>query len=164
MRAAFDAGFAAPPAAAARAIERLVVVVAGGDRLALRLRELSGLRRLGRLSPLPGAASELLGLTGIRGRLTPVFSLARLLGLGADEPRWLALPRADQPLGLAFGAFEGYVEVAAGEIEPGSAGAAGASSRGQVVRLRGEHVSILDVASIVSGIERRAARATVKER
>lgn len=110
LRGDFDAAFALPPAEGRGATERLIVVGAGGARFALPLAELAGFRRLRKLCKLPGAASELLGLASVRAGLLPVFGLARLLGCGADEPRWLAIARGE-PLGLAFGGLHEYLEV-----------------------------------------------------
>lgn len=109
LREAFDHSFSLPPPAAPEAPENLLAVRIGSDRYALRTRELAGLQLLRRVTPLPGARRGLLGLTGVRGRLVPVFSLAQLLGQAQTEaPRWLVICGAEEPMGLAFGELEGH--------------------------------------------------------
>jgi purine-binding chemotaxis protein CheW len=183
-RAEFDAAFAAPPAEGRRAAERLVRIEVGGERFALRLADLAGLRRLGKLVALPGARPELLGVAGLRGRLVPVFDLGRLLGCGADEPRWLALARAEEPVGLAFGGLEGQIEVApeaqatadaASAVRAASAGAMdgtgaaeggaspgrtrGAGFLGRVVRDGDVPLPVVEVGALVAALAAQAGPA-----
>jgi chemotaxis signal transduction protein len=157
LRQAFDATFALPPPARARDGVRLLLVGVGGEgRVAVRLDAVQGLEALPRRVPVPGAPTELLGLVGLRGRLVPVFSLARLLGVeGAGEPRWLLLAGAEDPLGLAVEAFHGQLEVEASEVRA----AAGGGARPHVpelVRLDGNVCGVVDLPSVVAALRRRA--------
>ncbi len=98
---------------AAERIENLLAIRVCGDAYAIRISEISGLANDRKIVPLPSAISELIGVAGIRGALIPVYSLAALLGYGAEGApgRWLALCGAGEPVGLVFSQFEGYVMV-----------------------------------------------------
>ncbi|MCW8133316.1 MAG: hypothetical protein KIS92_23430 [Planctomycetota bacterium] len=83
---------------------------------------------------MPSRAKALLGLTGLRGDLVPVYSLAQLLGYArAEEPAWLLLCGAGHRFGLAFGQNHGCFSV-----EPGAFGGRpdGAAGR-EVVAIQG---------------------------
>ncbi len=69
--------------------------------------------------PVPSRVPELLGLTGIRGVVVPVFSLARLLGFNSErgQAHWLVFCGDRQsPIALAFETMERLFEVASTEI------------------------------------------------
>jgi len=120
VRAAFDEGFQAPRRVAGRSNEvELLLLRAGGRRLAVRLSQVAGLEggKQGArvVVPLPGAAPGRLGLTAVRGQLVAVWGLGRLLGEAGGEPdeaRWLLRCGPDGAAGLAFAAFEGHASVA----------------------------------------------------
>jgi chemotaxis signal transduction protein len=114
LRTAFDRARAVPFASeAAGRIESFLAIRVCGDAYAIRISEISGLANDRKIVPLPGAISELIGVAGIRGTLIAVYSLASLLGYGAEAVpgRWLALCGAGEPVALAFSQFEGYVMV-----------------------------------------------------
>lgn len=112
LREAFDRRFAAPASYVAEAPVNLLGLRVGGETFALPLDALSGLHALRRLVPLPGCDGALLGLTGVRGRLVPVFSLASLLNR-PPEPAvsWLVLVGQDEPVALAFSELEGHFQL-----------------------------------------------------
>src|ERR1700748_3867166 len=110
LRAAFDGAFAEPPPRGEEALEKFLAVRAGGGLFAFRLAEIAGVAVDRKLTPLPSPVPELLGLTGLRGRLVPVYSLTALLG-GAPESaagRWLVLV-ADGHVALATEGVAGYL-------------------------------------------------------
>jgi purine-binding chemotaxis protein CheW len=109
LRRAFDETFALPPPQRPQAQIEFVLVVAGGERYAIRMSELAGLEVNRKIVPLPGGPRGLLGLSAVQGQLIPVFELAALLGAGArgGAPRWLALHRSQELIGLAFDEFQG---------------------------------------------------------
>ena len=158
MRREFDESFARPAAGPRRDLERLVSLRAGGDRFAVLLSELSCLERTPRLEPLPDAPPDLLGLAGIRGRLVPVFSLARLLGCqgarGGDAARWLVIVRGEPPIGLAFDALDGYLLVARVDLHPSGDARAHVPSLARAVD---GVLGLIDTASITAEISRRTA-------
>jgi purine-binding chemotaxis protein CheW len=153
LRAAFDASFAAPPAGEAGARVALLAIRAGGEPAALRVLETAGLLPARRIVPVPGRRPELLGVSGLRGSLLPVFSLARLLGRSeaGDEPRWVALAGVDQArVGLAFAAFEGHLLVPAQDLAV--AAEEGRGHVAAVARLAGGPRPVLSVASLLRAV------------
>jgi purine-binding chemotaxis protein CheW len=150
LREEFDASFAAPPRADREDLVALLAIRVGAEPVALRVLETAGLLPARRIVPVPGRRPELLGVSGLRGAVLPVFSLARLLGRGdADEPRWMVLAGDGARVGLAFSAFDGHLLVPAGVVaaaEPGRGHVAG------VARLQDGLRAVLSVPSIVRAI------------
>lgn len=159
LRRAFDDSFAVTPPSGTEETEDLLCLRIRGDRYALRVREMAGVAPAGRVVPLPSRIPELLGVTGHRGSLVPVYSLAGLLGyeLGRETPRWLALVGDHDPLALALGELEGFQRIPRGDLhlpgrEPGKHVDQFARS-GSILR------AILKVASIVAVVKEGAAPA-----
>lgn len=112
MRRAFDEAFAMEPSLADEASERLLTLRISGDRFAVRMSEVGGIARCPRVEPLPSRVPALLGLTGLRGELTPVYALALLLGYPVPEtPRWILLSKRAPTTGLAIEDFGGCIPV-----------------------------------------------------
>jgi purine-binding chemotaxis protein CheW len=153
LRQDFDQVFAAPAAAAAQEQESLIALRIEGDLYGLSIREIAGVAVAGRLVPLPSRRPGLLGLTGIRGAVIPVYSLAVLLGYpkAGETVRWLALCGAKEPLALALGEFEGYLRVPKTALHAPDREARKHvhcfAQAGEVVR------AIVSVASVVSSIQ-----------
>jgi chemotaxis signal transduction protein len=122
LRDAFDRARAIPFASqAGEQMENLLAIRVCGDPYAIRISEISGLANDRKIVVLPSAVPELIGMAGIRGALIPVYSLAALLGYGAEAApgRWLALCGAEEPVGLAFSHFENYVMVPRSQVYAG---------------------------------------------
>jgi chemotaxis signal transduction protein len=120
LRRAFDRSFALTPNAEADAtiVENLLAVRIGPHPYALRLADVSGLFVDKKVTWLPSPVSELLGITGLRAAVLPVYDLGMLLGYPkATAARWL-LVTAAAPIGLAFESFDGYLSVRRGAIVP----------------------------------------------
>lgn len=83
MRTAFDEAFARAPDAPVETRD-LLVLGAAGERFALPLAGLTGVELTPPMTTLPSSHPALLGLANCRGRIVPVFSLARLLS--RDRP------------------------------------------------------------------------------
>jgi chemotaxis signal transduction protein len=118
LRAAFDDGFALPVQPAVQDPVRFALIRAGGCRYAIRVLELAGVQANLPIVPLPAGRPGLLGLSGLQGRLVPIFDLAVLLGADSAgaPPRWIALCRAAELIGLGFEEFEGAVRAAGREV------------------------------------------------
>jgi chemotaxis signal transduction protein len=164
IREAFDASFAVAPARARADEVPLLTIRVANDVVALRVHETLGLLKAGKIVPVPSRRPELLGVTGVRGAVIPVYSVARLTGRGEGEtPRWIvlctALERADRPtgaeqsaggvrIGLAFAEFQGHVRVPPEAIHAATSARDRASVSG-VVELAGQMRPILDVVALV---------------
>jgi chemotaxis signal transduction protein len=114
LRQEFDRSFAAKPLMAAQEVEALLAIQVAGDAYAIRLSEITGIITGRKLVAVPATAPHFVGVSGIRGGIVPVFSLASLLGRGHHAPdslRWLVLCGTDEPIALGFSAFAGYLRV-----------------------------------------------------
>jgi chemotaxis signal transduction protein len=120
LRKLFDNGFAAPEQSQRAAVEHMLAVTVGGERFAISVSDISGLTvAKGTILPVPSSVPELLGITGIRGVVVPVFNLAALLGIGRGRAqyRWLILCGVRQaPLALAVDLVEEHLEIAADQL------------------------------------------------
>jgi chemotaxis signal transduction protein len=154
---AFDADFARPVAGRAAATEDLLAIEIGGDPYALVRSELAGLFADKPVTALPGGAPGLLGISGFRGALLPVYDLRAVLGgaAAAGPPRWLATAAA-APVALAFDRFEALLRVPREAIAARAVAAPGHAPR--VVRAAGELRPVLDVPSIIAAIRALARR------
>lgn len=125
LREAFDRSYAQPPVLEAVRTEDLLAIRVAGNPYALRVAEIAGLFADRAVVPVPSAAPELLGVSGLRGAIVPVYDLAALLGCPARAaPRWLVLARAREPVALAFDVMEAQLAVSPRDVifETGDAG------------------------------------------
>jgi purine-binding chemotaxis protein CheW len=157
LHRAFDESFAVLPPPKSEDLESILLIRAGGEPVVLRSLAIDGLAKSGRVLPVPGRVPELMGITGIRAALAPVFSLAALLGFasGRAECRWLALTRGETPLALAFDAIEGQIVLPRADFHD----CRDSSSREhikQLVRIDSTLWPVADVAAIVETIRGRA--------
>jgi chemotaxis signal transduction protein len=112
LRQDFDRSFAEPPRGEIEPQEDFLAIRLGADAHAIRLADIGSLLPLTALTRLPSPVPELLGITGFRGAIIPVYELGALLGYAAQElPRWLVIAAA-APVGLAFDVFEGHLRLA----------------------------------------------------
>jgi chemotaxis signal transduction protein len=76
------------------------------------------LRRSPRIAPLPGTRRALRGLSTLRGRSVPVFSLARLLGLPEEaEAGWTVGVGAELDFALCFERMQAIVQVLPAQLQ-----------------------------------------------
>jgi purine-binding chemotaxis protein CheW len=112
LRRSFDSSFAAPPAGEGPDEVALLAIRIGSDPAALRVHETLALLKAGAIVPVPSRRPELLGVTGMRGAVVPVYSLSRLTGRGEGvTPRWIVLAGGAERVGLAFAGFDAHVRV-----------------------------------------------------
>jgi chemotaxis signal transduction protein len=127
LKASFDQSFSLerPPVRLRGA--RLGAISVAGRPFAVRLSELQCIVADRPFAQVPGGGRSSRGLSGIRGRLVAVHSLADLLSLdgSSGEERWLLQCAADPSVGLSFEEFEGtfdldleQVQVANAEEQP----------------------------------------------
>jgi purine-binding chemotaxis protein CheW len=79
----------------------VLTLSAGGKRHGLPSRMIREVARLPRLTRVPHAPAEMLGLANLRGTVMPVLSLAALLGGSAGAEQRLVVLDAGEPVGLA---------------------------------------------------------------
>ncbi|MEA2778612.1 MAG: purine-binding chemotaxis protein CheW [Rhodospirillaceae bacterium] len=82
----------------------LIIFLIGGQRHAVECRYLREVRRAGPITPIPGTAEILEGLTSLRGDVIPAFDLCRLLDLpprgrsnGPSSGGWMLVFGEHQP-------------------------------------------------------------------
>jgi chemotaxis signal transduction protein len=153
LRQAFDGSFAAAPHGAAADEVSLLAIRVGGEPVALRVHDTAGLLVVGRIVALPSHRPELLGITGVRGAVVPVFSLARLTGRSdADSPRWVALAGGADRIGLAFATFEGHLRVPATSIHAAAPAGPERASLSGIADVPPAPRPILDLPAIVRAV------------
>ena len=165
LREAFDATFALPPPAAPAATVALLILRAGGERVAVRRDEMSGLvRSESNVAPVPGPSPAFLGLAGLQGELCPVWRLGALLDGGAGAPPsaggdagWLVLAdaRADAPCAFACEAFERLVFVPETAFSPASSREAHPAPVRAMASWGGVLLPVVDLPALQAEIRRR---------
>ncbi len=119
LRRVFDQARAVPSSTGVEVqTESLLAIRVARDPYAIRVSEISGISTDKKVVALPSPVPELLGVTGLRGAIVPVYSLAALLGYGQEtgQVRWLVLCVTEEPFALAFSGFEGYLCVPQAEL------------------------------------------------
>lgn len=160
LRRAFDERFAAPMAPRTEHIERLLLVELGGARFALRFAELAGIHVGRTIVRVPGGTPGFLGLSGIGGRVVPVFDLAALLGVGAAPPqaRWIVLAGGAERVGLLVADVAGHAEIARADLLPPEGVEAPGPRRHirELARVLGALIPVAAVGSVIAEIAARA--------
>jgi len=168
LRSVFDRARAIPfSSQKAETIEDLLAISLSGDPYAVRVTEVSALVVDRKIVGLPSRVPELLGVAGIRGSVVPVYSFAALLGSGGleDRMRWLVLCGAEEPVGLAFSDFEGYVRVPSAQIYPANGEYAKSEHVKDVARVAGRVRAVVSIPHIIEAIKGRCGKASfAKER
>lgn len=159
LRSAFDRSFALPPSESSVAMEDVLSIRVAGAAYAIRLREIAGIVARRKLTPVPAAASHLLGVAGIRGAILPVFDLASVLGHGPtlDSPRWTVLCGLDEPLGLGFSEFEGYLRTPWSSFHADDAGAGDRGFVREVVRTETGVLPVIEIPAVIASLKSRAS-------
>lgn len=122
-----------------------------GQSYAAPLTQVSEVIRDGDVTPVPGAAEDLLGVRQLRGRIVPVMDGCRRLGVAAEsgdaaQPRIVVLSHQGHLVGLRVDAVGELLDVAAEPLPPPS----GRTVRENdpvhgVVPWKGGFVALLDV-------------------
>ncbi len=118
LREEFDAAFARSPSAPAAVVPLLAIRV-GSSPFAVRVLDAGGLVPVRAIVPVPSRRPELLGVSGLRGEILPVYGLARMvLGVDDERPRWMILAGASERVGFAFSAFDGHLAAEPAQLTP----------------------------------------------
>lgn len=159
LRSAFDLTYATPlPSLEAEHAESLLAIRLAAEPYAIRVSEIAGLARNRKVVALPSAIPELLGLAGIRGEIVPIYSLAAFLGYKqeASLASWLALYGTQEPIGMAFSDFEGYVKVPSAEVYAANQNHRTREHTQGLVRADGVVRAIINLSSIEETLRRRS--------
>lgn len=154
LRAAFDAAFARPAGAPERDRVALLALRVGGAGVAVRVLETAGLMAARPIVPVPSRRPELLGVSGVRGAVVPIYSLARLLGRADDgAPRWIVLASAGtERVGLAVTTFERHLLVPKAELRPAAQAGTAAAHAVEALYDAGEVRPVVSIPSLVRAI------------
>jgi purine-binding chemotaxis protein CheW len=164
LRQAFDRAFAEPRGEPARPTENLLAISIGSEPYALRLSEIAGLFVDRKVTRLPGGDTALLGLSGFRGAIVPVYDLHALLGRPAVEAsRWLAIA-AGAPVALAFETLAGHLRVAPEAILPREADAQSMGLVREFVSTDGPVRPVVHLAAVIDAILKQRPATTRGER
>jgi chemotaxis signal transduction protein len=116
LRQAFDRAFSEPVRRDSVEVGDFLLLQIGATRRAVQLAEVSGLHVNRHITELPGSAPGLLGISGFRGAVLPVYDLQAVLGQGkAVRPRWI-IKAAAAPLAFAFDDMIGHRRIALRDI------------------------------------------------
>lgn len=161
LRQAFDRSFAEPLHGATEPQEDFLAIRLGGDAHAIRLVDIANLLPLIALTRFPSPVPELLGITGFRGVIVPVYDLGALLGYAAQEPpRWLVFAAAG-PVALAFEAFEGHLRLARSARAPQHGADSSPRHVQEVLRTSDQIRPVVSVASILETIKTMVQQSAV---
>ncbi len=156
LRREFDLAFARAPRERLSSTVDLLAIGLGGDSYALRLSVVGGLFTDKKLTRLPCAAPEFLGIAGFRGSVVPVYDLRALLGYpGGGAPRWLAVA-ATAAVALAFDSLDGYLRLPREAIAPQERDGSPPQHVQEVARTAGLIRPIVNVGSILEAIGKPA--------
>ncbi|QOD90616.1 purine-binding chemotaxis protein CheW [Lysobacter sp. CW239] len=94
----------------------------GDDRYAFELLRVQEVVRMSPIIALRGTSHAMLGVMNLRGRIVPVFDLARWLGTGRVDPdehaRIIVVERDDELIGVLVSAVDDVVTLSREHIEP----------------------------------------------
>ncbi|HEX2764678.1 MAG TPA: chemotaxis protein CheW [Allosphingosinicella sp.] len=141
--------------------ELFLAVRLGGDRLALRAAEVDSVVEIDALTPVPGAAAHVVGLSALRSRVLTVIDClrsvdpSRSVAKGAREAVMAVVD--GHPYALLVDAVEDVLE-ASGEPQPAGALTGGWRRAGRaVIEAEGDLLLLLDVEALIAGPAREAA-------
>jgi chemotaxis signal transduction protein len=126
----------------------------GHELYALPVENVLEIAGLGDLSPVPGTDETVLGVRNLRGRVLPVFDLARLLGVPGDgRPSTLVVAEDDgRQAGLAIDEVTDVGELPETAAETGSEFLVGSTLEG------GKLVGVIDASRVFAALEGQASR------
>lgn len=108
LRRDFDHMFAEPLHFDTTPTHDFLSIRLGTEDYAVRLSQIAGLFADKKITATPSKTTSLLGITGFRGAIMPVYNLHVLLGSSLSEtPRWIVIASATA-VALAFEAFNGH--------------------------------------------------------
>jgi CheW-like domain len=150
LRQHFDHAFALPLDAQAAPQVKILAIGVRGQPFSVSLLQLRAVHRCPKITAIPSAVPELIGVAGIRGVLIPVYDLGALIGLP---------PLAqDHSVGLAFDEFQGHSFMTSETYEQATPDATGLL---RIPEFEAGARPIINISAVVDLIVRRAERSTV---
>jgi purine-binding chemotaxis protein CheW len=138
----------------------LLIVTIAGERVALPAAAIEAVVEIEGLTPVPGAAPHVAGLSALRSRVVTVIDSHASLGLaGAGRVRDAVLAVIDgHPYALLVDSVEDVVE-AAGELQPLRAAAGPGWTRvaSTAVEAEGDLLLLVDLPAMIAGPAAQAA-------
>jgi chemotaxis signal transduction protein len=157
LRQAFDRSFSEPVRRDSVEVGDFLLLQMGATRRAVQLTEVSGLHVNRHVTELPDGAPGLLGISGFRGAVLPVYDLQAILGQGkAVRPRWM-ITAAAASLAFAFDDMLGHRRIALRDIrlEAPNDESDGRSRRFIPADDGREHHLVIDLQSMIEIVVRR---------
>lgn len=145
--------YADPPTDAEDTARPHLALTVGGQLFLLDVAHVREILDVPAISPLPGGASDVLGLIDLRGQAIEVADLAMRLGVPHDpcggEGRILVLDSGgDRPSGMRVDRVERVIEIAEAELEHVPGGSNGGTVKG-VTRLDGRLALVLNPEAVL---------------
>lgn len=144
-------------------VERWIGFSVAGQAFGVEVLRVLEVQRLSEITPVPGAAPELMGAINLRGQIVPVLDLGHRLGFGSTElgsaTRIIIVDYSGQPAGLCVGGVSEVISASASSIErtpPLGGRIADGWVRG-VLRSKGEMVLLLDPVRLLADVELESA-------
>ncbi|HKO53719.1 MAG TPA: chemotaxis protein CheW [Polyangiaceae bacterium] len=156
LRREFDQSFALPVADVEAATLDFLAIRVAGDPYAVSLSEIQSLHADCKLVVAPSLLPELLGFSGFRSVLMPVYDLAQLLGYrGGLSARWLVVANSFAPIAFAFGDFDSHLRVTQERVSAPETDESKAAALGGAVQNAGVTLPLLHLPSLVEAIAQR---------
>lgn len=155
LRADFDESFSLAPIRDEARWSDFLAIQLGGDAYAIHLSQVGGLFVDRHITDLPTTMPGLLGLTGSRGSLIPVYDLRVILGYQlVGKPRWIITVMGSTPIALGFDEFHGHMRLPLTAIAHDASHARRHVE--QVAQHSGRAHLVLHLPSVLDGIKDRA--------
>ena len=156
LRQDFDQAFARPAGGERPLQLDFLAIRVAGDPYAIRMSEIQNLQADRKLVVLPSLLPELLGVSGFRSILTPVYDLAQLLGYGPQsKARWLVVAESASPIAFAFGEFDSHLRLPLDAVSLPQPEHGNLAAVGGAVRTTGITLPLLHLPSLVEAIAQR---------
>jgi chemotaxis signal transduction protein len=148
LRRAFDEMFTRSAEARDERAVEVLSIRAGMTRMVLPVLSIRAVQLCPEIATVPSGVPSLLGVSGLRGSVVAMYSLAQLIG-GAKAPvggAWVALC-GDGTVGLVFDELFGHERLTQAELLPGE----GEASR-RFVEINGTPHVLVDVKALLKAI------------
>lgn len=135
--------------------ERLDVLefAVAGERYAVAAKYITEVYPLKKLTPLPGTASFVLGITSVRGRILPVIDIKKLLDLPekglAELDKAIVVKSDGMEIGIRADSIAGISFIPRRDIQPPLPALTGIREK-YLAGITGERLIILDVAKLLA--------------